>query len=241
MPTEFSRFYKTYSYDYLFAYETKKNFWKVSCWVKTFQFLLQVVEQDEGTIIVRVSNVVFIRRFWRKVPDFYSGCFFRRVTSTLLFICSTTWTTEVQNTRNLRTTSRTKKGRRWEPRKHTKDPPLAFFGVFQKHLGVFDLDFFRHNETFFKNFWIAPKSSPFNCFDNLQPNGCLKISKDSASTFFGTVTLFKNLIFWFFFENFLMSPKCPPSIFSKFWIKLEFQEAQRVLLLQFLKNALFEL
>ena len=44
--------------------------------------------------------------------------------------------------------------------------------------------------------------------------------------FFGTVTLFKNLIFNFFSEIFFMSPKAAPSILSYFAIN-EFQKAQR--------------
>ena len=37
--------------------------------------------------------------------------------------------------------------RRPEPRKHSKDPPLAILVFFT---------FFRHCETFFEKFWIAP-------------------------------------------------------------------------------------
>ena len=58
-----------------------------------------------------------------------------------------------------------KQNRRPEPRKHTKDAPFD-------HFGVFHLDFFRDYETFFENFWIAPKGAPFICFDILQQNGC---------------------------------------------------------------------
>ena len=41
-----------------------------------------------------------------------------------------------------------------QPPKPTEDP-LGY-------LGVFHLEFFRHYETFFKIFWIAPKGPPFN-------------------------------------------------------------------------------
>ena len=85
------------------------------------------------------------------------------------------------------------KHRRPEHRKH-RIPPL----------GVFHLDCFRHYATFFEVFWIAPKGLPFICFEILQHNGCQKIPKDAPFTFFGTVTLFRNLIFNFF-GNFLKS------------------------------------
>ena len=55
---------------------------------------------------------------------------------------------------------------------------------------------------FFENFWIPPKGLPFVCFDILQHNGCQKILKGPPFTFFGTVTLFKNL-FLIFFRTFL--------------------------------------
>ena len=65
--------------------------------------------------------------------------------------------------------------------------------------------FFRHYATFLD----YTEGSPFICFDILQQNGCQKIPKGPSFTFFGTVTLFKNLILKFF-ENFSKSPKGPP-------------------------------
>ena len=61
-----------------------------------------------------------------------------------------------------------------------------------------------------ETFWIAPKGHPFICFDNLQHNGCRKIAKGPPFTFFGFVTLFKNLILKFFFGNFFHVPKGSP-------------------------------
>ena len=48
-----------------------------------------------------------------------------------------------------------RKNRRPAPQKHTKDPPFGY-------LGIFNLDFFRHYETFFENFLIAPTGPPSN-------------------------------------------------------------------------------
>ena len=59
---------------------------------------------------------------------------------------------------------RPKQNRRPEPLKHSKDPNFGY-------LGVFNFDFFRYYETF-PIFFNYTKGSPFNCFDNLQQNGC---------------------------------------------------------------------
>ena len=79
-----------------------------------------------------------------------------------------------------------------------------------------------------ETFWIAPKGPPFICFDILQHNGCQKIAKGPPFTFFGTVTLFKNIVSKNFSGNFLMSPKGPPfNFFFIFCNQLEFHKARR--------------
>ena len=114
------------------------------------------------------------------------GSFFRHERSTFLFICSTTSNFNNFKPQQLQPQKRVqnekkKQNRRPQPREHTKDPTLAplFFGT---------------KRLFFEVFWIAPEGPPFICFDILQHNGCQKIAKDPPFTFFGTVTLFKNLI-----------------------------------------------
>ena len=70
--------------------------------------------------------------------------------------------TDVQNILEM-TEHRPKQNRRPKSRKHTKD---YLFG----YLGVFNLDFLGHYETFFRNIFDCTKGSPFNfCFDILQP------------------------------------------------------------------------
>ena len=86
---------------------------------------------------------------------------------------------------------------------------------------------------FFEVFWIAPEGPPFICFDILQHNGCQKIAKGPPFTFFGTVTLFKNLILKNFLGIFFISPKGPPFNFLIFRNQLEFHKARRVPLLNF--------
>ena len=56
----------------------------------------------------------------------------------------------------------------------------------------------------------------------------LKKPKGPPFTFFGTMRLWKILIFRFFFENFLMSPKGRSFNFLIFCNKLDFQKAQRL-------------
>ena len=63
---------------------------------------------------------------------------------------------------------------------------------------------------FFEVFWIASEGPPFICFDILQHNGCQKIAKGPPFTFFGTVTLFKNLIKKIFFGKFFHVSKGSP-------------------------------
>ena len=72
--------------------------------------------------------------------------------------------------------------------KTTSDPHFDY-------LGVFNLFFFWHNETFFENFLIVPKGPPFNFFYILGHNRCLKIPKGPPSRLFGTMRLFKIVIF----------------------------------------------
>ena len=97
-------------------------------------------------------------------------------------------------------------------------------------LGVFHSDFFPHFATFFRCFfWIQPEGLPFVCFSILQHNGCQKIPKGPPFTFFGTVTLIKNLIFDFFskiFQNLIDFG--PPLIFFIVCNQLGFHKAQRV-------------
>ena len=68
----------------------------------------------------------------------------------------------------------------------------------------------------FETFWIeifSPKGPPSIFFDVLQHNGCQKIAKGPPFTFFGTVTLFKNLIKKFFGNFFHVSKGSPLQFF----------------------------
>ena len=67
----------------------------------------------------------------------------------------------------------------------------------------------------FETFWIeifSPKGPASIFFDVLQHNGCQKIAKGPPFTFFGTVTLFKNLIKKIS-EIFSCLQRVPPSFF----------------------------
>ena len=117
-------------------------------------------------------------------PTLTVGSFFRHERSIFLFICSV----RPKHTANHRTppskiikpTSRTLKT--------TKDPRFGY-------LGVFNLDFFLHYEAFFKNFLIVPMETPFIFFDVMEHNRCLKILKGLPFRFFGTMRLFKIVMF----------------------------------------------
>ena len=94
-------------------------------------------------------------------------------------------------------------------------------------LVFFSLGFFSALRLSCENFCIAPRV-PLHLFQNFATEWTVKNSK-APFTFFGTVTQFKNLIF---FRNFFSVSKGSPFSFS-FCNNLEFQKAQKVLLLQF--------
>ena len=121
-------------------------------------------------------------------PTLTVGSFLRRVRSTFLSIYSTT-STRTTDVHNILETPENVQNKNidvpnLENRKHTKDP---LFDVF------FTPIFFSTMRL--EIFWIAPKGLPFVCFDILQQKGCQKIPKGPPFTFFGTVTLLKNLNF----------------------------------------------
>ena len=137
-------------------------------------------------------------------PTLTVGSFFRRVRSTFLFICSTTSNLNNFEPQQLEPQKRVqnekkKQNRRPEPRNHTKDPPIV--------------PLFLALSDFFQTFWIAQRVPPsfFSIFCNTMD--VKKSQRASPFTFFGTVTLFENLIFKIFLGNFFKSPKGSPSIF----------------------------
>ena len=108
-------------------------------------------------------------------PTITVGSFFRHERSTSLFICSTTANLNNFKPQQLQPQKRVqnekkKQNRRPQPRKHTKDPTLAplFFGTMRLFLKFFGLH--QRVPPSFVSILIPP------------------------FTFFGTVTLFKNLI-----------------------------------------------
>ena len=146
------------------------------------------------------------------------GSFFRHERSTFLFICSTTsnfnnFKPQQHQPQKRVQNEKRKRNRRPQPRKHTLAPLffstfLKFFGLHQRVPPLFVLLFCNTMDV--KESQRVP---PF--------------------TFFGTVTLFKNLIKKFFFSGyFFMSPKGSPFIFFQiFCNQLEFHKARRVPLL----------
>ena len=138
-------------------------------------------------------------------PTLTVGSFFRRVRSTLLFICSTTSNLNNFKPQQLQPqqhvqNKKKKQNRHPEFRNHTKDPPIAslFFGTMR----------------LFSNFLDCTKGSPLHMFRYFATQWTSKNPKKSPFTYFGTVTLFKNLVFKNFLGNFFKSPKGPP--FYKF-------------------------
>ena len=132
-------------------------------------------------------------------PTITVGSFF--LWSTFLFICSTTSNLnnfkhqELQPQKRVQNEKK-KQNRRPEPRKYTKDPPIAplFFGTMR----------------LFETFWIAPKGPPFICFDILQHNGCQKITKGPPFYIIRHCDTVQKSHFKNFFVKFFHVPKVPP-------------------------------
>ena len=85
----------------------------------------------------------------------------------------------------------------------------------------------------FETFWIAPKDPPSFVSIFCNTMDVKKLQRVPLFTFFGTVTLFKNLNKIFFWEIFLCPQRVTPSIFFMFCNKLEFHKARRVPPFQF--------
>ena len=152
-------------------------------------------------------------------PTITVGSFFRHERSTFLFICSTTSNFNNFKPQQLQPQKRVqnekkKQNRRPQPRKHTLAP--LFFS------------------TFFEVFWIAPEGPPSFVSIFCNTMDVKKSQRVPPFTFFGTVTLFKNLIKNFFWEIFSCLQRVPPSIFfQNFCNQLEFHKVRRVPLLNF--------
>ena len=139
-------------------------------------------------------------------PTLTVGSFFRRVRFTFLFICSTTSNLNKFEPQQLEPQKRVqnekkKQNRRTEPQNHTKDPPIAplFFGTMQLFLKLFGL----HQRV------------PFHFFSTFCNTMDVKKSQRvPPSTFVGTVTLFKNLIFKIFLGTFFKISRGFPFNFS---------------------------
>ena len=155
------------------------------------------------------------------MSDSYSGYFFGRVRPTFLFICSTTSNLnnfkpqQLQPQQRVQNEKKKKQNRRPEFRNHTKDPPIA-------------PSFFRDYATFLKLFGLHQRVPPsfVSIFCNIMD--VKKSQRVPPFTFFGIVTLFKNLIFKNFLGKFFKSPKGSPSIFFTFCNQLKFHKTRRV-------------
>ena len=124
------------------------------------------------------------------------GRFFRRVRSTVLFICSTTWTTEVQNTLNLRTPSKTKRNK-------TDVQNLENIqGCSLWPSSCFSLRFFLELWDFFWNFLDCTKRSPLHLVRYFATEWILKNQKGSSFYIFRHCDTVQKSHFLIFFSEF---------------------------------------
>ena len=133
------------------------------------------------------------------MASFFSSV--QRDRSTFLFICSTVQHHEPE----LRTSKTYFKHQKLVLNKIIDVQNLENIG---SPFGVFHSDFFRHYATFL-SFLESTKGSPLRLFRYFARQRMSKNPKGPPFIFFGTVTLFKNLNFNFFFGNFQNLPRPP--------------------------------
>ena len=131
--------------------------------------LPQLPTGSSSLYVCRYINILFSRRFWRKVSNSYSGLFFytRKVH---FFVHLFNLNTDEQSILEA-SDPRPKQTRRPESQKHTKNPK---FGVPTcSSIFVFLTSiFFGTMRLFFRNFFNYTKGFPFSFFEILQQNGC---------------------------------------------------------------------
>ena len=105
------------------------------------------------------------------------GSFYWRVRSTFLFICSTIWTTEAQNTRKLKTSSKTKRNKTdVQNLENILRIPLSILVSFTS--------IFFGTMRLFQKFLDCTKGFPFNCFSYFATNWSFKKPKGFRSPFY---------------------------------------------------------
>ena len=151
--------------------------------------------------------------------------FFRHERSTFLFICSTTSNLNNFKPQQLQPQKRVQKKRKNKTDVHNLEITLKiphFFSELCDFLKLFGLNIFPQR--------VPPLIFLMFC-------NTMDVKKSQSVppfTFFGTVTLFKNLIKKIFWEIFSCLQKGPPfNFFNIFYNQLEFHKARRVPLLNF--------
>ena len=95
------------------------------------------------------------------------------------------------------------------------------------YLGVFNLDFFRPYETFFRKFFGCNKGSRFNFLILCNRMNVNKSQRPPFSNIFRHYETIQNYQFWFFSKYFCMSPKGPLSLFWYFATNWIFEYSKR--------------
>ena len=143
------------------------------------------------------------------------GSFFRRVRSTFLFICSTTELRRFK-TRNLRTSSKTK-GNKTDAQNLENILRILWISW------CFSLSFFGTMRLFWK-FLDCTKGPPSFVSIFCNRMDVKKIAQGPPVKFFGTMRLFQNSHFSFFFSKIIDNSKGSPFNFLIFCNKLDFQK-----------------
>ena len=125
-------------------------------------------------------------------PTHTVGSFFRRGRSTFFVHLLNNFEPQQLEPQKRVQNEKKKQNRHPQPRNHTKDPPMA--------------PLFSALCDFFETFWIAPTGPPSFVSTFCNTMDVKKLQRVPPFTFFGTVTLFKNLIQNFFWKFFHVSP-----------------------------------
>ena len=143
----------------------------------------RTIQQCEDEVEYCPEKCVFSRRFRRKYTTLTVASFFRQFNA----IGPLFYSFVQHHQLKLRTSKTYSKRQNLVQNKNIDVQNLKNIGSL---LVFFTRIFFGTMRLFFEVFWIPPKDLPFVCFDSLQHNGCQKIP---PFTFFGAVTLFKNI------------------------------------------------
>ena len=171
---------------------------------KTKQDLTVILEHFLSIIIEKrgaIQRVFLAGAFEEKCPTLTGDSFFIRVRSIFWSFVQQLELRKFKTLENSEPRPKQKKqNRRPEPRKIPKIDPLWLSWCFS-------LSFFGTRRLFIvENFWIVPKGTPFNCFDNFATEWMLQNPEGSRFSHFSVLWHCSKISFFDFSPNYFYCP-----------------------------------